>query len=130
MQTHTHVVVWIDHHQARIIHIGLSGTDEVVLESKLPAHLHHKANAVGSGHASEDKDFLKRTADAIRGAEQVLIMGPSTAKTVLRNYLRDHDPKFAQKTVTVEPADHPSDREIIAHAKRHFGFDEARRQPH
>ena len=123
MQTHNHAVVWVDHRQARIFLVGLSGTDEIVLQSHLPTqHIHHKANSIGAGHVSEDEDFLKRTTQALGDASQILILGPSVEKVVLHNYLRDHDPKFSDRVVAVESADHPSDREIVAYAKQYFGF--------
>lgn len=128
MQEHSHVVVWIDHLQARIFHVGLSGTDQVVLKSHLSTqHIHHKANTIGSGHVAEDQDFLKQIAEAVQGAEQILILGPSGEKTVLHKYLLNHAPHFSDRIIAVEPADHPSDSEIVAHAKHHFKFGEAPR---
>lgn len=128
MQERSHVVVWIDHLQARVFHVGLSGTDQVVLKAHLPTqHIHHKANTIGSGHVSDDQDFLKHTAEAIQGAEQILILGPSVEKTALHKYLREHAPNSSGRIIAVEPADHPSDGEIIAYAKRYFRFGEAPR---
>jgi stalled ribosome rescue protein Dom34 len=128
MQERSHVVVWIDHLQARIFHVGLTGTDQVVLKSHLPTqHIHHKANTIGSGHVAEDQDFLKHIAEAVQGAEQILILGPSSEKTVLHTYLREHAPASSDRVIAVEPADHPTDGEIVAYAKRHFRFGEAPR---
>ncbi len=130
MQTHSHAVVWVDHRQARIFHVGLTGSDEIVLHSHLPTqHIHHKANSIGAGHVSEDADFLKSIAQALDDAGQILVLGPSVEKVVLSNYLRENDPKLYARIVAVEPADHPSDREIIAYAKRYFKFDQPRSTP-
>ena len=61
MPTHFHAIVWIDHTQAKVFHIGLSGDDEVTLHPHLPTrHVHHKANSIGSGHSPEDQDFFRR----------------------------------------------------------------------
>ena len=55
-------------------------------------HLHHKANTIGSGHAAPDLKFLAQVKmDAVRDAGQILIIGPSTAKTELAKYFRDQD---------------------------------------
>jgi stalled ribosome rescue protein Dom34 len=130
MQTHNHAVIWVDHRQARIFHVGLTGTDEIVLRSHLPTqHIHHKANSIGAGHVSEDENFLKSIAQALEDAGQILILGPSVEKVVLNNYLRENDPKFSARIVAVESADHPSDREIIAYAKQCFKFDQPRSTP-
>lgn len=124
MTTHFHAVVWIDHLQARVFHIGLSGEDQVVLHPHLPTrHLHHKANTIGSGRVAPDKEFLAEVASAVSDAGEILIIGPSGAKTELANYVRDHDPEVGNRIVAVEPADHPSDGEIVAYAKKYFRFE-------
>lgn len=119
--SHSHAIVWIDHREARIFHVGLTGANEVVLHSHLPTqHIHHKANSIGSGKTQDDKHFLGQTAEALRDAEQIIVIGPSTEKQALQKYLREHDPKLADRIVAVESADHPTDRQIIAYAKEHF----------
>jgi DNA-binding MurR/RpiR family transcriptional regulator len=121
MPTHFHAVVWIDHAQARIFHIGLTGTDEMTLHPHLPTrHLHHKANTMGSGHVAQDKDFLADAASALADAGEILILGPAGAKTELARYLREQKPSIGERIVAVEAADHPTDRQIIAYAKQHF----------
>ncbi len=126
-QHHAHAVVWIDHREARVFHVGLSRSDEVVMHSHLPEqHIHHKANSIGSGHTQEDTNFLKQTVVTIRDAEQIVLLGPSTEKLVLHNYIREHEPKLASRIVAVESTDHPTDRQIIAHAKQFFKFVPAR----
>ena len=60
MPTHFHAIVWIDHSQAKVFHIGLSGQDEVIVHPHMPKHLHHKANSIGSGHAAPARSFLHR----------------------------------------------------------------------
>jgi stalled ribosome rescue protein Dom34 len=118
---HFHAVVWIDHVQARIFHIGLGGDDEVTLHPHLPTqHLHHKANTAGSGHAAPDKAFLTEVMNAVSDAGEILIIGPAGAKTELAKFLREHHAAIGNRIVAVEPADHPSDGEIVAYAKKHF----------
>jgi stalled ribosome rescue protein Dom34 len=127
MTTHFHAVVWIDHSQARIFHIGLTGDDEVTLHPHLPTrHLHHKANAIGSGHTAPDKEFMAEVANALSDAGEILIIGPASAKTELAKYMREEHPAIGQRIVAVEAADHPTDREIVAYAKRHFKMAPAR----
>ncbi|TFV35818.1 translational machinery protein [Bradyrhizobium frederickii] len=121
MPSHFHAVVWIDHSQARIFHLGLSGSDEITLHPHLATRqLHHKANAVGSGHAAPDKAFYTDVSKALADAGEILIIGPASAKTELASYIRTNAPDIAKRIAAVEAADHPSDAEIIAYAKRHF----------
>ncbi|MBW7973229.1 translational machinery protein [Bradyrhizobium sp. BR 10289] len=121
MPSHFHAVVWIDHSQARIFHLGLSGSDEITLHPHLATrHLHHKANAIGSGNAAPDKAFYGEVTKALADAGEVLIIGPASAKAELVTYIRAHAPETAKRIAAVEAADHPSDNEIVAYAKRHF----------
>jgi stalled ribosome rescue protein Dom34 len=121
MPTHFHAIVWIDHAQAKIFHVGRSGDDEIVMHPHLPMkHLHHKAGSIGSGHAAPDKEFLTEVMNAVSDASEILIIGPAGAKTELAKFLREQHPKIGDRIVAVETADHPSDREIVAHAKKYF----------
>lgn len=121
MPSHFHAVVWLDHSQARIFHLGLSGSDEVTLHPHLQTrHLHHKANAVGSGHAAPDKAFYAEITKALADAGEILIIGPAGAKTELAGHIRSHAPDLAKRIAAVEAADHPSDKEIVAYARHHF----------
>jgi hypothetical protein len=121
MQPHFHAIVWIDHQQAKVFHVGLSGADQIDLHPHLQTrHIHHKANSIGSGHVHEDKELMQGVADAVSDAGEILIIGPADAKTELTKYLREQKPQIGERIVGVEAADHPSDREIVAYAKKHF----------
>jgi hypothetical protein len=57
----------------------------------LTRHIHHKANSIGSGHASEDHAFLQALAKSIADTGAVLIMGPANAETELVKHISQHD---------------------------------------
>jgi len=127
MPTHFHAIVWIDHSQAKIFHVGLSGDDEMILHPRLPTrHLHHKANSIGSGHAGFDKEFFGQVLNAISDAGEILIIGPAGAKTELAKYLREQHSTIGDRIVAVEAADHPSEPEIVAYARKYFKIVPAR----
>jgi len=124
MSAHFHAVVWIDHHEARIFHFNACAVDSLVIRPDQPArHLHHKAQSIGSGNAAEDQAFLQRVAEAISDAGAVLVTGPADEKTELMKHIRRHAPALLQKIVAVETVDHPSDGQLVAHARRHFAAD-------
>ncbi|SHH21662.1 translational machinery protein [Bradyrhizobium erythrophlei] len=126
MPTHFHAIVWIDHSQAKVFHIGLSGQDEIDLHPHLATrHIHHKANSIRSGHA---KEFFAQVMNAVSDAGEILIIGPAGAKTELAKYLREQHPKIGERIVAVEAVDHPSDREIVAYARKHFKIETLLRQ--
>jgi stalled ribosome rescue protein Dom34 len=118
---HFHAAVWIDHHEARVFHFSPTDLDKLVLHPDHPTrHIHHKANSIGSGHASEDHDFLHSVAQSIADAGAVLITGPANAKTELVKWISKHDPGMMKIIVGVETVDHPSDAQLVAHARHYF----------
>jgi stalled ribosome rescue protein Dom34 len=118
---HFHAVVWIDHHEARVVHFSATDVERLVLHSDHPTrHIHHKANSVGSGHAAEDHDFFRAVAQSIADAGAVLITGPADAKIELNKYISQHDRKLMKLIVGVETVDHPSDAQLVAYAKQYF----------
>jgi len=42
------------------------------------------------------------------------------AKGELVKHLGSHDPAWRQKIVGVETVDHPTDKEVVAHARKYF----------
>jgi stalled ribosome rescue protein Dom34 len=120
-QSHYHAVIWIDHHEARIFHFTPTDVEKLTLHPDRPTkHIHHKANSMGSGHAAADHDYLQAVAEAVADARAVLITGPANAKTELLKHIRERDPKVADTIVGVETVDHPSDGQLIVHAKKYF----------
>jgi hypothetical protein len=124
MSGHFHAVVWIDHREARVFHFNVAEVDRLVLHPDNPTrHLHHKANTIGSGHAAEDHAFLQSVTEAVADAGAVLITGPANAKTELVKHIGQHAPALKARIAGVETVDHPSDRELVAHARKYFKFD-------
>lgn len=118
---HYHAVIWIDHREARVFHISLAEVERLVLHPDNPSkHIHHKANSIGSGHASADQEYLHAVSGSIADAGAVLITGPANAKTELVEHIRLHDPKLAKIIVGVETVDHPSDAQLVAHARKYL----------
>jgi hypothetical protein len=125
MSKHHHAVVWIDHKQARVMHFNADESDlETVHGSRPNVHLHHKANSIDGGHAPVDKKYLERVAQAIAHAGAVLIVGPASAKTELRTFLEQAHPAVAARVSAVEPMDHPTDGQLLAHARHFFRADD------
>ena len=124
MSGHYHAIVWIDHREARVFHFNAEEVDRLVLQPHNPTrHIHHKANTIGSGHAPEDHDYLQRVAEAVADAGAILITGPANAKTELVKHIQKHVPTLSGKIAGVETVDHPTDGELVAHARKYFKAD-------
>ena len=128
MTNHYHALVWIDHQTAKVFHFNADSNETNVVHSTRPhQHLHHKANSGDSGHAPVDKDFLDRVAAAISQSGAILIVGPASAKTELQTHLKHAHPGIAAKVSAVESIDHPTDGQLLAHARHFFKADDRMR---
>jgi hypothetical protein len=83
-------------------------------------HIHHKANSIGSGHASADHGYLQAVAESVAEAGAVLVTGPANAKTELVGYIHLHDPALTKVIAGVETVDHPSDTQVVAYARKYL----------
>ena len=124
MTSHNHAVVWIDHREARVFRFDRDSVDQLVLHPDNPTkHLHHKANCIGSGHAAEDQDYLHAVATALADVHAFLITGPANAKTELVKHIHRHEPRLVEHIAGIETVDHPTDKELVAHARAYFKAD-------
>lgn len=119
---HLHAVVWIDHEEARVIHFSDTESEKLVLHSThRPGKIHHKNGpSGGAGHEAEDHPYLHSVAEALKGAGEILIVGPGNEKAEFMKHLEQHDKPIAACVVAVQPADHPSDGQLLALARKYF----------
>jgi hypothetical protein len=121
LSQHFHAVVWIDHHEARVFHFNADDVEGAVVHAERPArHIRHKAYGIGSGHSTEDQAFFHAVVEAIGGAGAVLIGGPANAKHELFQHIQRHVPQLVPRIAAVEALDHPTDGELVAHARKFF----------
>jgi hypothetical protein len=125
----THVVVWIDHKEARIFqvqpeivgHVQPEPIDETtVLAPQHLIHRHPKGLGEPRAHPEDAVHFFQEVARSLGTARAVLIVGPASAKLEFLEYLHAHDAALAAHVVGTETVDHPTDREIVAYARRYF----------
>ncbi len=119
--SHYHAVVWIDHSEAHVMYINPDDVEASIVRPAQPhQHLHNKRGSIAAGHAPEDQHFYHAVVEALRDAHEILVVGPSNAKLNLIKHIHKHDPLMADKVVGVETVDHPSDAQLIAHARKYF----------
>jgi stalled ribosome rescue protein Dom34 len=116
-----HAVIWIDHQEAHVMFLSKDASEAEIIKSKSThTHLHHKVNEIGSGKLALDSKYLHAVMQAVNESKEILILGPGSAKLELIKHAHQHDAKIAEKIVGVETVDHPSDKEILAHARKFF----------
>ena len=118
--SHYHAVVWLDHAEAKIFEFSADAVERKRIQAHHATSQHHKAGAIGSGRAPVDADYLKRIAEGLSDAGEVLIVGPGNAKLELVRYLHRLMPKLENRIVGVETVDHPTDGQLLAHARKYF----------
>ena len=118
-----HVAVWLDNKEARIFHLHPERLDETSISAPLH-NIHHKhpgSNERDTAHPDDAKRFFAEIARALEDAEQILVVGPSTAKLSFLRHVHAHQPGLEQRIVGIETVDHPTDGQLVAYAKRYFG---------
>ena len=111
-----HAVIWIDHDEAHVIRFGRSDAESELIKPP-HAHLHQKDETEGAGRASE---FYEKVIAAAKDSGELLIVGPADAKLQLVKHIERTHPAVSARVVGVETVDHPSDGQLLAHARHYF----------
>jgi stalled ribosome rescue protein Dom34 len=117
-----HVVVWIDHKEARIFSLHPEGSEEATVVAPLH-NIHHKHPRGQEGEKDHPDDAKRSFHEVVRGlerAEAVLLVGPGTAKLHFFRYVHKHEHALEPKVVGIETVDHPTDGQAVAYARKYF----------
>lgn len=109
-----HAVVWIDHHSAQVLQFDA----EHVQAQKVKSHTHHTAQ-----HGSDVRtqhEFFGQVCTALAGIHEVLVVGPKTGMADFKHYADKHRAETAAHIVGWEVVDHPSDKQLVAMARKYF----------
>ena len=121
MTAHHHVIVWIDHREAKVFDFNTTEVDRMILHPRRPTrHIHRNATSIGGGMSLLDDDYFEHVSEATAEAKAILIAGPDSAKSELAAHLTRHHPEAAARIVGVETVNHPSDGAFAAVARLHF----------
>ena len=120
--------IWIDHNEARIFFVGADAADmDAVRAANHHVHRHPKAQETRAhNHPNDDARFFDEVLAHLAGSEEILLMGPSVTKLHLLRYAQKQAPALAACVVGLETADHPTDRELVAHIRHYFHDDKPR----
>ncbi|MEP7118229.1 MAG: translational machinery protein [Acidobacteriota bacterium] len=117
----THAVIWMDHQEARILHVQPDSADEAtVLAPQHLVHRHPKGRGDAHDHPDDAQRYFREIAKGLDGVTALLILGPASAKLEFFRYLHEHAHDLASKVVGVETADHPTDGQVVARARIYF----------
>jgi stalled ribosome rescue protein Dom34 len=82
--------------------------------------VHSRKSTHGGHKAPPDRHYFDDVAHALEGAHEILLIGPAQTKREFATFLQNKHPQMRSAVVAVEDADHPTDPEVLAYARRHF----------
>lgn len=127
--SHTHAIVWMDFREAHVFRFGAEDVQKQRVKARNP-HLkvHHKAGAIGGGHAHSDRAFFDETVEALAGVTEWLLVGPGVAKHDFLRHIGEHAHDLKKRLAAVDTMSHPTDGMLVDQARHFFkAFD--RMQP-
>jgi hypothetical protein len=109
-----HAVAFINHQSAQVIQFGSEHSEgHKILEHK------HFTSQHGSAVRSEH-EFFGEVCDAFSGIAEILVTGGHTSTTDFKHYVEKHRPQVAPRISAYEVVGHPTQRELVALARKHF----------
>ncbi|QCE40459.1 hypothetical protein [Psychroserpens sp. NJDZ02] len=123
MKTEKNLGIWMDHSSANLIDLNTKKESQTIDSkfnfdtkeealSKSESLMHNKRQQMNDA-------YYKEIANAILNYNNVLLFGPTNAKTELYNVLRK-DLHFKDVKIDVAPADKMTNHEKSAFVKKHF----------
>jgi stalled ribosome rescue protein Dom34 len=120
-----HALIWLDHQEARVFHMDDDKVDAEKLKApKAHLHRHPKGSLDRKEHPEDVKKFFDSVAEAVKGIERLLIVGPGSGKLELVRYAHAHNHDFEKRVVGIETLDHPTDGQLVAYARTYFKADD------
>ncbi len=117
----SHVVAWIDHAEAHIIHFDPRADEsEATKVASSHAHPHAKAGVNSQENPAESLQYYHDIAAELKDAGQILIVGPGMEKLAMMKHFSKSHQELADKVVSVETVDHPNDAQLLTFARKYF----------
>jgi hypothetical protein len=121
VSSHYHGVVWIDHHEAHVVHFNAEDAEEKIVQPvHPPRHLHYRAGSPAGTHDRGESAYFRGIAQALGEAKEFLVVGPSTAKIEFVAWLRHQAPLMIERLCGIETMAQMTDKQLIAEARRFF----------
>jgi stalled ribosome rescue protein Dom34 len=119
-----YAVVWLDHQRAQVLQFDAAH----VQAQKIKTHTHH-IRQHGSLVRTEH-EYFSEVCDALVGVHEVLVTGSHTPQVDFKHFAEKHRPQVAALIAGYETVDHPSERQLLALARKYFvRFDRMVGQP-
>jgi stalled ribosome rescue protein Dom34 len=109
-----HAVAFVDHQSAEVLQFD----SEHLVAQKV--HEHQKITRQHGSSVRTEHEFFGHVCDALESIAEVLVVGGHIGLADFRHFVEKHRPLAAKRIVGYEVVDHPSERQLIELARRHF----------
>lgn len=111
-------IIWIDSKTAKVFEVsGEEVRGQVFHRDEPDKHIHSHTPRQGQF----EEHFFHEVAQHLAGMKRLLVLGPGVAKDQFVHHLQQHHHEgLARAVVGVESADHPTDAQLVAYARKHF----------
>jgi hypothetical protein len=125
MKSKKQLGIWMDHSSANLIEINDNPDDSQSIVAQVgeqdEALNQRDETMIQNKEQNELSGFFNRLSEIIINYDEVLLFGPTTAKTELVNVLKS-DHHFDDIRIEVKPADKMTENQQQAFVKEHFNI--------
>jgi len=116
--------IWMDHSSAHIIEYSDTSLETETIETNFThqdkeSSLRKSENLMHNKEQQQQGDYYKKLGEVIKSFDEVLLFGPTDAKTELFNLLTA-DPHFSKIKMEVKQTDKTTENQEHAFVREHF----------
>ncbi len=124
MATKKQLGIWMDHSSAHIMELNSDVITTEIIRSEFTPEvktetLHKNENLMHNKERHLQHSYYKKISEAIKDHDNVVIFGPTSAKSELVNLLKE-DRHFENINIEIEEADKMTENQQHAFVKNHF----------
>lgn len=116
--------IWMDHEHAHLTEFTTDPMKTITIKSQSSYRVKEESLIKGENHMHvkdqhQLSSYFKKLHEAIRPYTEVVLFGPTSAKTELFNILQE-DPLLEKVIIKVEPTDKMTEHQMQAFVRKHF----------
>jgi stalled ribosome rescue protein Dom34 len=116
--------IWMDHHHAHLTEFTTGEMKSEVIESTFTHKVKEESMTHGENHMHIKEqhlqlEYYKKLGEEIRHYQEVVLFGPTSAKTELFNFLRSN-PRFDKIKIELSQKDKMTEHQKHAFVREHF----------
>ena len=124
MKLTKHIGIYMDHSVAHLMELKNNTIVTSTVESQSTLmneanYLHKDEGLLHNIEHYQRSDYFKRLSSVIKDFDEVILFGPTDAKSELHNLLKD-DHHFDKIRIEVKPADKMTENQKQAYVRKHF----------